>query len=90
MPSHFNKHKSDNVLQKINNFKSKKTNVMGLNIAIELVASMFVGIIVGLMLDNFFTTRPIFLIICLILSNIAAFRLIWQKYIIKKDKNHGR
>lgn len=55
------------------------------NIAVEMVASVIVGLMIGLFFDNLFDSKPIFLIICLILSMVAAFRLIWNKYI----KNNG-
>lgn len=51
------------------------------NIAVELVSGVIVGVIVGLLFDKLFDSKPIFLIICLILSMIAAFKLIWNKYI---------
>lgn len=89
--------KSDDILQKIDYYKSKHQHQnsgiikssSAINIAIEFLAAILVGIIIGFILDNIFTTKPIFLIICLMLSNIAAFRLIWQKYLIKKDKDNG-
>jgi ATP synthase protein I len=51
------------------------------NIAVELVSGVIVGVIIGLLFDKLFDSKPIFLIICLILSMIAAFKLIWNKYI---------
>lgn len=61
------------------NNRSKNTNI-AFNIGIEIVASGIVGIIIGLLIDNLFDSKPIFLIICIILSFIAAFRSIWNKY----------
>jgi ATP synthase protein I len=55
------------------------------NIAVELVAGVIVGVIIGLFFDNLFDSKPAFLIICLILTTIAVFRSIWNKYI----KNNG-
>jgi F0F1-type ATP synthase assembly protein I len=52
-----------------------------LNIAFELVAGIIVGLLIGLLLDNLFDSKPLFLIICLILAIIAAFKSIWNKYI---------
>lgn len=51
------------------------------NIAVELVAGMIVGLIMGLLFDNLFDSKPLFLIICLILAMVAAFKSIWNKYI---------
>ena len=81
--------KEQQVLQtKINEFKSstKKDNPtkpLGAisNIAIELVAGIIVGVMIGMFFDNLFASRPIFLIISLILAMIATFRSIWNKYI---------
>lgn len=89
--------RSNEVLQKIDHYKSKhhkpNNEIIGsnsaFNIAIEFLAAICVGVIIGLMLDKIFTTKPIFLIICLVLSNIAAMRLIWQKYLIKKKNDNG-
>ena len=63
--------------------KSTDASSMIFNIAIELVAGLIVALIVGYMLDDIFTSKPIFLIICSILSFIAIFQVIWRKYIKK-------
>ena len=55
------------------------------NIATEIVAGMIVGVITGLFFDNLFDSKPVFLIICLILAMVATFRSIWNKNI----KNNG-
>lgn len=69
--------------QKIEPAKSAKAapNRALLNIAFELVAGVIVGLLIGLLLDNLFDSKPLFLIICLIMSMIAAFKSIWYKYI---------
>lgn len=66
--------------------ESKKAtiNSKGLNIAIELVAGIISGVIIGLLFDNLFDSKPIFLIICLILSIIATFKTIWIRYVNTK------
>lgn len=64
--------------------KVKNTSNTALDIAFELVAALIVGVIIGLFFDNLFDSKPLFLIISIMLSNIAAFRLIWNKY-VKKD-----
>ena len=59
---------------------------MAFNIAVELVAGVIVGVIIGIFLDKVFASKPIFLIICIVLSITASFRLIWNKYISKGTK----
>jgi len=69
---------------KSNNVKtgvSKKNSSPIIDIAAELVAGVLVGVIIGLMMDNLFASKPLFLIICIILAVVAAFRSIWKKYI---------
>lgn len=69
---------------KDNNVKrgvSKKSSSPIIDIAAELVAGVLVGVIIGLMMDNLFASKPLFLIICIILAIVAAFRSIWKKYI---------
>ena len=62
------------------NFKktTKFGNVLLLQISTDIVASGIVGTIVGLSLDKMLDTKPILLIICLLLSMIACFRLIYR------------
>ncbi len=79
----------DNKIREIQAKKglTKKTTIInskGLNIAIELVAGTFSGVIIGLLFDNLFDSKPIFLIICLILSIIATFKTIWIRYVNTK------
>ena len=59
----------------------KHTSSPIIDIASELVAGVIVGVIVGVLLDKLFTSKPLFLILCIILASIAAFRSIWRKYI---------
>ena len=84
--------------KKLDKYKNKdadlkqKTVIDGgraFNIAVELVAGIIVGVIIGVFFDKMFDSKPAFLIICLCLSIIATFKLIWQKYIktnIPKNK----
>jgi ATP synthase protein I len=76
------------IQKRIDKYKIKKTTPkqvasgnQAFNIAIELVAGMIVGLIIGLFFDNLFDSKPLFLIICLILAMVAAFMSIWNKYI---------
>ncbi len=43
-------------------------------IATDLVAGVLVGLIIGLTLDQWLRTKPLFLIICLLLGVIAAIK----------------
>jgi len=58
-----------------------KDESLAFNLAIELVGGMITGVIIGLGLDNLFDSKPVFLLICLIVAAVAAFRVIWKKYI---------
>ena len=58
---------------------------MAFNIAVELVAGVIAGVIIGFFFDKLFDSKPVFLIICIMLAIVAAFRSIWNKYI----KNNG-
>ena len=54
------------------------------NIAVELLAGAIAGLIIGMFFDNLFDSKPIFLILCIILAMVAAFRSIWKNN-IKSD-----
>lgn len=80
-----NKDKIQSLQKKIDDLEDKKLQVKSINntnkafnIAIELVAAMIVGVIMGLFLDKMFDSRPIFLIICMIFAMIAALKSIWN------------
>ena len=83
------KDKFGNIQQRIDKFKNKKStsdkvvhnNNKAFNIAVEMVARTIVGLIMGMFFDNLFDSKPIFLIICIILAMVAAFRSIWKKNI---------
>ena len=87
--------KHSDIQKRIDKYKTNKTKKVttkqvssgnqAFNIAIELVAGTIVGLIIGLFFDNLFDSKPLFLIICLILAMVAAFKSIWNKYI----KNNG-
>jgi ATP synthase protein I len=80
--------KYQDIKNRLDKFKSKKpanksrpnTN-LAFNIAVEIVSGVLVGLLVGLFFDNLFDSKPIFLIICIIMSIFAAFKSIWSKYI---------
>lgn len=77
--------KNEELKKKINEFKQNKnigfkSNVHtsgmlgpGLKISIDLIASIFVGIMIGLGMDKLFSTKPIFFLIFLLLGVAAGF-----------------
>lgn len=84
--------KHADIQERINKHKVKKITTQtvlncsqAFSIAVELVAGVVVGLIIGLLFDNLFDSKPLFLIICLILAMIAAFKSIWNKYIRNND-----
>jgi F0F1-type ATP synthase assembly protein I len=78
----------DELESKIKKFKKKHTaapqkssiffnnNSVLFNLGIELFANICVGTILGLVLDKYLDSKPICLLICLILSILAAFKVI--------------
>jgi ATP synthase protein I len=60
--------------------KKSSTSLAGygvlFNFGVELVANILVGVVLGLFVDKYFHTKPIGLLICLMLSIIAAFKII--------------
>jgi len=66
-------------------FKKTNNKLDALGISIEIVAGVIVGLITGILMDKIFTTKPLFLIICLILGMVASARTVWQK--VKSSKN---
>ena len=54
----------------------KKTNVnysIAINISIELITGIGLGVFLGLMIDNYLQTKPLMLIICFILGTLVGF-----------------
>lgn len=49
------------------------------NIALELVSDVVAGLVMGIVCDNVFDSKPMFLILCIILATVVAFRSIWKK-----------
>ena len=43
-----------------------------MKLAVEIVAALAIGITIGLLLDNFFDTRPLFIIIFFLLGSCAG------------------
>jgi len=62
---------------KINDSKSnQKLSVnysIAINISIELITGIGLGVFLGLMIDSYLQTKPLMLIICFILGTLAGF-----------------
>ena len=46
---------------------------IALNISIELITGIGLGVFLGLMIDNYLQTKPLMLIICFILGTLVGF-----------------
>lgn len=55
------------------NIKNKSNYSLGLKISMDLVASIIAGTLIGLGMDKFFSTKPIFFLIFLLLGIITGF-----------------
>ena len=70
-------------LEKIKKKKEKTTTInqsinaknysIALNVSIELITGIGLGVIFGLIVDNYLQTKPIMLIICFILGTLVGF-----------------
>ena len=71
--------------KKINNVKRSKINSIkstekpavnysiAINISIELITGIGLGVFLGLLIDNYLQTKPLMLIICFILGTLVGF-----------------
>ena len=83
-----NKKKLENLKQKIDKFQSSKTNQnqrykktgagFGFKISTEIIAALIVGVCIGLLVDNYFNTKPFGLIIFFILGALAGFLNVYR------------
>ena len=64
-----------------NNINTSSMLGSGLKISIDLVASVFVGIMIGLGMDKLFSTKPIFFLIFLLLGIAAGFVKMYRSII---------
>ena len=54
--------------------KNKNSNInIGLKFSLELISPIIMGILIGIGCDKFFSTKPIFFLIFLLLGIIAGF-----------------
>lgn len=82
LQTRINKLKESNKPQ---NNRDKKTqdNLNLLIIATELVAGVIIGLISGLFFDKLFDSKPIFLIINLLLGVVAGAKNVWRRITTK-------
>jgi ATP synthase protein I len=55
----------------LNNIQSSPIG-KAMKLAVEIVAALAIGITIGLLIDNFFDTRPLFIIIFFLLGSCAG------------------
>ena len=82
------KNKISNLKKKIDNLEEKNTKFQkqkkppgagfGFKISTEIVAALIVGVGIGLLVDNYFDTRPLGLIIFFILGAFAGFLNVYR------------
>lgn len=58
--------------------ENKSGYSLGIKISIDLVAAIITGSIIGLGLDKFFSTKPIFFLIFLVLGIITGFYSLYK------------
>jgi ATP synthase protein I len=76
------------VLSSKKNSKKKKSGYgIGMKMSLDLFSSILVGMMIGLGIDNFFSTKPVFLLIFLVLGIIAGFYSLYKsaQNLNKKD-----
>jgi ATP synthase protein I len=58
-----------------------------MKMSLDLFSSILVGMMIGLGIDNFFSTKPVFLLIFLVLGIIAGFYSLYKsaQNLNKKD-----
>ena len=49
-----------------------------MKVVVEIVAAMAVGLVIGILLDNYFDTRPIFIIIFFLLGSAAGILYVFR------------
>ncbi|AFE52482.1 hypothetical protein MA5_01480 [Rickettsia prowazekii str. GvV257] len=81
-----NTEKLKDIKARIKDFKSYKTSnskiqqkINPFSIALDLVSGTIVGLLIGILTDKFFNSKPLFLIIFTIIGMIAGFNIIRRK-----------
>ena len=80
--------KLENLKQKLDKLQSSKTNQnnknketgagFGFKISTEIIAALAIGVCIGLLVDNYFNTKPLGLIIFFILGALAGFLNVYR------------
>ncbi|MCC8369267.1 MAG: AtpZ/AtpI family protein [Rickettsia endosymbiont of Oxypoda opaca] len=85
--------KLKNIQKRIKEFKAtedsnlkSKQEISTFTIGVDLVAGTMVGVFIGITIDKLFNSKPLFLILCMIIGIIAGFNIIWQKLKITNKK----
>ncbi|AAU03590.1 AtpZ/AtpI family protein [Rickettsia typhi] len=81
-----NTEKLKDIKERIKDFKSYKISnskmrqeISPFSIALDLVSGTMVGLVIGILADKFFHSKPLFLIIFTIIGMIAGFNMIRRK-----------
>ena len=83
----------ENLKKRLSKFRKKAseqkdnnaTNSYALIVSSEIISAVIIGTGLGYALDYYFNTKPLFIIVCLILSCVACFRSIY-KLVMNKNK----
>lgn len=85
-------YKLKNTTKNKNKNKSKVSSTpfgLGLKISLDFVASVVVGVLIGLGFDMLFNSKPVFFLIFLILGIAAGFMSMYRSILIlEKNKIH--
>ena len=83
-----NNRKLENLKQKLDKLQSSKTDHtqrykktgagFGFKISTEIIAALVIGVCTGLLVDNYFNTKPLGLIIFFILGALAGFLNVYR------------
>ena len=83
-----NNKKLENLKKKLDKFQSSKTDKshkykktgagFGFKISTEIIAALVIGVCIGLLVDNYFNTKPFGLIIFFILGALAGFLNVYR------------
>lgn len=83
--------KLENIKKRIKEFKTiefanlkSKQQINAFNIAVDLVSGTMVGVFIGIIMDKLFNSKPLFLILCMIIGIIAGLNIIRQRLSNKK------
>jgi ATP synthase protein I len=59
--------------------KESSNYSLAMTVATELVAGIIIGMVIGVFFDKVFDSKPLFIILCLLLGIVASLRTIWKK-----------